>query len=255
MTTTPFAAGQQLAVATPVAAMHSEPRVSSAWTSQLVHGRLVEVLEVRSEWLWVRGEDQYRGWMHRGYMAHSSGHEHEWPISLGCRVDTGTLEAQMPLLARVDPAWALLDGEVVAASARNTRFPAEGSAIADSVVRYFAGASYVWGGTTPWGCDCSGMVQSVFQLHGVSLPRDAYLQAESGVEVRNLEELQPADLLFFSDRDDKRVTHVGIYVGDGKMAHSALGRGGFAVDMVFSSDEEYVRQLREKYTHAVRVTG
>ena len=55
-----------------------------------------------------------------------------------------------------------------------TMFPAEAGAITRSAQLYFEGTSYFWGGVTPWGADCSGLVQSVYWLHGIQLYRDAW---------------------------------------------------------------------------------
>ena len=45
---------------------------------------------------------------------------------------------------------------------------------------HYLNSPYLWGGKSPFGIDCSGFVQCVYQLHGIQLPRDAYLQAEHG---------------------------------------------------------------------------
>lgn len=101
-----------------------------------------------------------------------------------------------------------------------------GAAIAASAAALFSGASYLWGGVTPWGVDCSGLMQRIALLHGVTLPRDAWQQAlaTDAVTEDAAAAHAPSDLLFFSDRDDRRVTHVGMALGDGRMVHSALTR-------------------------------
>jgi hypothetical protein len=71
----------------------------------------------------------------------------------------------------------------------------------------------VWGGTTPKGFDCSGLVQYVFRQVGVELPRVSRDQASAGSPVASLADAKPGDLVFFG----APVDHVGIYVGDGKM--------------------------------------
>ena len=77
----------------------------------------------------------------------------------------------------------------------------------------FLGVPYLWGGTTPAGFDCSGLVQYCYrEVFNIELPRTTYYQCEVGVEVP-FEELLPGDLLFFADGGD--VHHVAMYLGDG----------------------------------------
>ncbi|MEV0261696.1 NlpC/P60 family protein [Streptomyces sp. NPDC050617] len=77
------------------------------------------------------------------------------------------------------------------------------------------GKPYVWGATGPSAYDCSGLTQAAWQAAGVSLPRTTYTQINAGSRVSR-SQLAPGDLLFFYSG----VSHVGIYVGDGKMIHA-----------------------------------
>jgi cell wall-associated NlpC family hydrolase len=94
-----------------------------------------------------------------------------------------------------------------------------------ALARNQVGRRYRLGGTNPRsGFDCSGLVRYVASALNITLPRTAAEQARVGLRVKtDAEELKPGDLLAFGDR---RVSHVGIYVGDGKMVHasSVLGR-------------------------------
>lgn len=99
--------------------------------------------------------------------------------------------------------------------------------------KYFKGGKYVWGGTTPQGFDCSGYVQYLYKKHNVNLPRTAYAQSKRG-EAVHINDLQKGDLLFFLT-DKKRgipVTHVGIYLGNGKFIHAASKKKGIIISPV-----------------------
>jgi cell wall-associated NlpC family hydrolase len=97
----------------------------------------------------------------------------------------------------------------------------------DSVVtaaRQQIGRRYVWGGTSPRGFDCSGFTQYLARTFGVNLPRTAAQQARVGQEVpRDRSLLRPGDLLTFGRGG--RVTHIGVYVGDGRYVHASSARG------------------------------
>jgi cell wall-associated NlpC family hydrolase len=90
-----------------------------------------------------------------------------------------------------------------------------------AVAQSLIGTPYVWGGNSfqNGGFDCSGFTQYVFKQAGYTLNRVSVDQATQGTTVdRN--SLQPGDLLFFSLAGDNRISHVGIYIGNGKMIHS-----------------------------------
>lgn len=260
-------AGERMAVVrSAIAPIHGEPRVSSPQISQRLAWHPVELLERRGDWYHVRGLDRYEGWMHAGYLAPASfiGSTTiaEWPLvarrSLGCvvRGPGGELRG-LPVGAFVHPDERIEFGRAVPPAELRDEFPAGD---ASSMVRfgsvYFEGAPYVWGGVSPWGCDCSGFVQSVFEVHGVKLPRDAWQQAEAGASISGgLDSVVAGDLLFFSDRPDGRITHVGLGLGDLRMAHVAVGRGGFSLETLDGSTDEYADGLLERFRFARRYVG
>ena len=241
-----------------VAPLLGEPRAAASLTSQYVAGQLLEILETRDDWRRVRGADAYEGWMHRGYIGpRPAGSGSSERFSLGCvvRGAAGRRRA-LPLGAILDAGDTLLDGDIVSAAERASHFPREGSAIAGSAIRFFEGTSYLWGGVTPWGADCSGLVQTVFALHGVPLPRDAGDQGRCGIEISaSADTLAAGDLLFFSDREDGRITHVGIAMGSARMVHLGLGRGGYAIETLRGDTDEYGMKLRTRIRFARRVLG
>jgi cell wall-associated NlpC family hydrolase len=99
-----------------------------------------------------------------------------------------------------------------------------------SFAKQYEGYKYVYGGTSPSGFDCSGFIYYIFKLtYGYSnMSRTASQQyANNGTKVSK-SELQPGDLVFFSD-DGYGVTHVGLYIGDGLFIHAANSRKGVII--------------------------
>ncbi|HSC74458.1 MAG TPA: NlpC/P60 family protein [Gaiellaceae bacterium] len=82
------------------------------------------------------------------------------------------------------------------------------------IAMHYLGVPYVWGGASPRGFDCSGLVMYVFAQIGVSLPHSSYAQAGMGTPV-SISQLQPGDLVFFTG-----ASHEGIYIGGGQFVHA-----------------------------------
>jgi len=257
-TMTPLDVGSTARVRAAVAPMLSMARIASVLTSQCPAGHVVTLLARDGDWWRVRSADSYEGWMHTGYLEAARGDEGDWPMTTGALVREvdGRVRA-LPFGALVSPDAMLLSGHVYDDDERARLFPPEATAIAASAETHFAGASYVWGGVTPWGCDCSGFVQAIAALHDVRLPRDAWQQALMGEAVpgASLSEmtLHAADLLFFSDQEDRRVTHVGMALDGHRMVHSALARGGVVVEALGAADG-YVEGLRRRVVGGRRLT-
>jgi len=92
------------------------------------------------------------------------------------------------------------------------------------------GEDYVWGGTKPGGFDCSGYMQYLYKKEGVSIPRTAYQQSKVGKKVSRFA-LQKGDLLFFLTDKSRGIpiTHVGMYIGNGKFIHAASKKQGIII--------------------------
>jgi len=84
----------------------------------------------------------------------------------------------------------------------------------------FVGMPYHWGGQSPkQGFDCSGLTMAVYRLNGLELERTSGSQYQTGKPVTR-EALQAGDLVFFATGKDKKISHVGIYIGQDQFIHA-----------------------------------
>ncbi|MER7106547.1 C40 family peptidase [Streptomyces sp. NPDC000229] len=136
----------------------------------------------------------------------------------------GRIAAAEKLLDRLTAAQrAAYDGTSARASRSDSRgaprtpVPAPNPRAAQAVSYAYGalGKPYVWGATGPSAFDCSGLIQAAWRSAGVSLPRTTYSQIDAGRRVSR-SALAPGDLVFFYSG----ISHVGLYVGDGKMIHA-----------------------------------
>ena len=115
----------------------------------------------------------------------------------------------------------------------------------------FLDTPYLWGGMTNKGIDCSGFVQTVYRVHGYTMPRDAHDQFAALEQQVERENLEPGDLIYLGVTPDK-ITHVGMFIGDNKVIH-ASGGATVVVQSLDSNDENYAPRFIEKYQGARRV--
>ncbi|MFF2507896.1 NlpC/P60 family protein [Streptomyces sp. NPDC058067] len=90
------------------------------------------------------------------------------------------------------------------------------------------GKPYVWGATGPDSYDCSGLTQAAWRAAGISLPRTTWDQVKVGTTVTTAN-AQPGDLVFFYND----ISHVGIYIGNGKMIHAPKPGASVRVESIY----------------------
>jgi cell wall-associated NlpC family hydrolase len=111
----------------------------------------------------------------------------------------------------------------------------------------FLNTSYLWGGKSVFGIDCSGYAQMVYKFLNTFLPRDAWQQAEQGTAVNFLQEAHCGDLAFF-DNEEGKIIHVGILLNENEIIHAA---GKVRIDKI---DTQGIVNLETKQrTHKLRI--
>jgi hypothetical protein len=252
--------------------LRREPRHAAELVTQMVLGEEALVLRERGEWLQVQTVGGYLGWTHRASLVRRAPVEGlasfrerlaahvaapgTWVVTARTPVARQRPSPDAPvacdlvrgarvILAGEDGGWLQIElpdglyGWIPRADALPQerlaeRFPHEGAAIVEHAAEYL-GLPYLWGGTSEKGFDCSGLVQRIYGLHGIRLPRDAEPQSRAGEPVDpgpGWRDVQPGDLAFFVEPPGRRVTHVGILAGGGRMIHASTTRNGVAWEVL-----------------------
>jgi gamma-D-glutamyl-L-lysine dipeptidyl-peptidase len=253
-----FAADNRQVVVIPVADMFSQASDQSDVVSQAIYGSNVTLLTARGEWSRIQTADQYQGWVrsrHLRLIQSGAGY-----ATSGVIVEVESLFANVyrePDITRHKPVLTIPFEsrlEVMADDNGSDDKPAAGNkshegwlhvrlpdkrdewiqsgdvvpdpkplSISESIelAKRFLGFPYLWGGTSSFGFDCSGFTQMLVHARGVIMPRDADKQAAwTGVSPVDRKDLQPGDLLFFGS-SAKKITHTGLYIGDGQFIHDS----------------------------------
>jgi hypothetical protein len=248
-----------------VSNLRAKPDDASELVSQLMMGTPLKVLDSNNKWYRVQTPEQYIGWMDAGGLQLFNAKEMEqWRNSnryLFNRISGIAMDAPGKK-GEVVSDLVLGDLFEVEATVRGflkIRFPdgrtgfvrkTECISFSDwsnieptvqsviSVAKQMMGFPYLWGGASSKAVDCSGLVKLAYYAQGIILARDASQQARYGepVDLSNRNNLQPGDLLFFG-RTAQRITHVGIYLGNGYFIHSS---GKVHISSIDPKDPKYV---------------
>lgn len=228
-----------------VAPVLAQPAVRAEQVTQLILGETAVVVERNGDWRRVcTYADDYDGWIHTGYLSEvEDDAANEWRSrangwSEGSIVRVGEAQIALPLRARV----VLENGTILMPDGRRGRVTggylremsqvvstARAKAPEQWALEYFLGSPYQWGGVTPWGVDCSGLVQTTFAARGIALPRDSAQQVTHGAAIP-LDGIQPGDLLFFNSGSSSAITHVAFAGEADTLVHSTLACGGMLVE-------------------------
>jgi hypothetical protein len=144
-------------------------------------------------------------------------------------------DTELPVLERTGSFWLVGlpgggQGAVAAAAASSAGSQAVSGSALVAQARRFLGLAYLWGGTSSFGYDCSGLVYALYHRYGIVLPRDAADQQRAGTPVP-LDALHLGDLLFFAGPHGRgRVHHVAIYAGGGLMIDAP--QSGATVELI-----------------------
>jgi len=257
-----------LVVTVPVANMYSKSSEDSDVVSQAIYGSDLKVLQQSPGWVKVQTPDEYTGWIQAQETAPRN--ENGYAKS-GKAVQVGSLLANLyrepdvtahrpvvalPFETRLevqkqgtgdDEGWLqvrLVDGQLAWIQAGDVSANARPLSIEESIVlgKKFIGVTYLWGGRSSLGYDCSGFTQMLVRSRGINMPRDADLQAAwDGVVAVDRKHLKAGDLLFFG-RSPDHITHTGMYIGHGEFIHDTT-HGNPGVQIGRLKDQPWTKLL------------
>lgn len=240
--------------------LYKESTFRSEVVTQGLLGESCSILEQSDNWTKIKQWDGYEGWANNFYgiiqdevysTTHSFfGHSCEIVDTVGKGIRTmnfgGKVEAE-----QTDKNYSITlpDGDVGYLESNlyvDALIPSRDSIV--NVAQSFLGIPYHWGGKSTLGFDCSGLVQSVFKAHDISLPRDSHEQADQFVNEISLDEVAPGDLLFFAEQS--KISHVAISLGDANLVNA---RGWVREESIEPSSAVFSQKLKDLYVKAASI--
>lgn len=208
--------------------VRTEPSHKSEQDSQILFGEKYVITDRHLNWAKIRMLfDNQVGWIDTNHEPGVICMEETKPFTLNrriaCRKEDNTnivLEAGCDIY---NPDFILkcfhINGETyIAENNFDETFIGPAESIIENAYR-FANVPYLWGGRSALGIDCSGLIQTLFKIQGIMLPRNGSMQAAEGKEVP-FDNAQEGDVAFFGD-DNGKITHVGILASRERIIHAS----------------------------------
>ena len=231
-----------------IATLRTEPKHSAEIATQGIMGTPVKVLQKEGEWYRVQMADDYIAYVPESSLAFKTeaqmkswrkakryivtaydsrmvteahGDETVSDLVMGNILECKTSQGGWLKLVTPDGRVGWVDGADVAELSQWSQQGFSAAQI-EKTARRMMGSSYLWGGTSTKVTDCSGLSKVAYLSNGIILQRDASQQALTGKIMKkgtDWRQYETGDLLFFGNEKTGRVTHVGIYLRDGKYIH------------------------------------
>jgi cell wall-associated NlpC family hydrolase len=222
-----------------VAAIRAENSHRSEMTSQLLYGETVTILQKEGNFYKIKMSfDGFEGWINvQQILLISAENLAQKKVDL----ITDNFEYRETSEGKT----LLSMGSEIPSTKENFPQILSTATIAETA-KQFVNVAYLWSGRSFFGVDCSGFVQLVYKVHGISLPRESPQQAEIGEVLSFIEETKSGDLAFF-DNEEGMITHVGMMLNNSEIIHAY---GKVRIDSLDSTGI-FNKELN-KHTHKLR---
>jgi cell wall-associated NlpC family hydrolase len=245
----------------PIIPLRASDNDISEMTSQLLFGERVEIIETRENWLLVRSQsDNYVGWVNREMVKLLNLKQEQSLIGilpycvsrplLVCQ-NSANQNVYLPggsLLPAYKNGKCTIGDETFTLNTIEETFSTkiDGEKLAE-IAKQYLNAPYLKGGKSIFGIDSSGLIQVVYSIGGILLPRDAAKQVDSGIVIDFISEAKAGDLAFFENAEGN-IVHVGILLNQNQIIHLA---GCVHIETIDS--QGIISSETGKYTHKLRV--
>ncbi len=225
------------------------PTETAEMVNQLLLGETVEIISHEGVWTRIISHfDRYEGWVSSSQIKGLSEPDyHQWinhpqrrRFPYHSTLVEGSMQRflQIPCGAYVPVSYKCIEWFDEEFNFQTEPVRVKGKTILDTA-KAFLGVSYLWGGRTDTGIDCSGFIQTTHMLHDITLPRDSTDQFEACDRIgTKLEEAEAGDIIYFRYRD-RPIKHIGFYLGEGLLLHASAQVRIQQIDPLRQMDQEF----------------